>query len=694
MYPILMVVVVIAGVILYQAVDIAIVNGDKWKVEGQNPHFKRKKIEAGRGNIYARDGSLLATSLPFFDISFDPNSTGMRKGDFEANIDSLAFCLATYVDSKYTPGGYKEMLEQKRKDGRKSVPIIRGADLMLKNKISRFPLFRKGQFEGGLIVETRYKRRRPYGILAHRTIGYVRENAKPVGLEGYFDDVLKGKEGEQLMYKVRGDTWIPVEDLAAIEPVNGSDLVTTLDVDLQEITETALMRAVKLHEAAWGTAILMDVKTGAIRAIANLDRDKETGKVWEEFNHAIGSRVEPGSTFKLATMLSLLEDGKVDLNDTVDIEKGEKVFMDKKKIKDSHKHTFSKIPVRMAFEISSNVGMAKLAYESYGSRKNKRNGFIRNLRRFNLDKPTGIAIKGEKIPILKSPDDSLWNGNTVPWMAMGYEVSLTPLQLLTFYNTVANGGKMMKPFLVSEIQRYGKTEEYFKPTVIKSQIASKSNIRKVQSLLRGVVLRGTAKRLNTDKYTFAGKTGTTQLRDRKHRLVGHQASFYGYFPAEKPKYSLAVVIYKPKGGYYGSDVALPVFREIADKIFSARTEMNKPIEKYKKWAMGENVLPQYDVGKKEDFKALFSSINIPHREEGKSKWGVVKVASKDTFDLQPRLIRKNLVPNVVGMGLRDALYLLENKKLKVKVNGYGKVKKQSIKPGTRVRGQTIWLQLG
>ncbi len=700
MYVVLLLVVAAAVGIAVRTVQIGIAERAHWREEGKKERVRLREIEAERGNILAADGSLLATSLPFFDIAFDPNSTAMSKADFEAHIDSLAYCLATWVDPSYTPGGYREYLIQKRNEGARYVPIKRGVTFAEMQRIRQFPLFRLGRYRGGLIVEQRYKRQRPFGLLAHRTIGYLREGAKPVGLEGAFDEVLRGQGGKQYMIRLPEGVWMPMGDLAEVEPKSGDDLLTTIDINMQDITEEALYRAMVRHEATFGVAVVMEVETGAIRAIANLSRTRR-GDIWETYNHAIGTRVEPGSTFKLAAMMAMLEDGCVDLTDSIDIEKGRlELFEEKLEVRDAVAHHYDTVTVAQAFEISSNVGMAKMVLACYG-RPGQAARFVKRLRQFNLHLPTGIEIEGEAKPYIKDPAEpgDAWSGATLPWMSMGYELLLTPLQLLTFYNAVANDGKMMKPYLVQEIQRYGQTVEHFPPVVLKRKIASGQTIRKAQQLLRGVVERGTASKWQSPHYAFAGKTGTTQLDyrrlDDRTEVGGYQASFVGYFPAEAPRYSCIVLISHPrKGGIYGSQVALPVFREIADKIYFTQLELHPPLNSEPRPRLAARALPDYQIGAKGDMKQMLDALHLPYRELTHSDWVVVRTSRNDTLQLLKRRIpEEQVVPNVVGMTLRDALHILENKGLKVTASGFGRVVRQSLKPGTKVSGQTIKLKL-
>ncbi|MCB0640070.1 MAG: transpeptidase family protein, partial [Phaeodactylibacter sp.] len=483
------------------------------------------------------------------------------------------------------------------------------------------------------------------------------------------------------------------------EPKSGDDVVCTIDVDMQDITEGALHRAMSLHDAQYGVAIVMEVETGAVRAIANLGKTKD-GDIWETYNHAVGSATEPGSTFKLASIMALLESGAVKLTDSIDLEQGKTTFYEEE-LEDASYHQLDKTTVQTAFEISSNVGMAKLVQQHFGD-NNKADKFIEYLKKFNLHQRTGIEIEGEASPIIKEAysEEDNWSGTTLPWMSIGYELTLAPIQLLTFYNAIANNGREMKPYLVSKVQRYGETIQNFPPTVINRKIASDRTIRQVRQLLEGVVLRGTASKYNDAPYHFAGKTGTSQLNYRRYdsgsnRVGGYQASFVGYFPAEKPKYSCIVVISSPrKGGFYGGDVALPVFREIADKVYATKTELLEPMNDTPRPILAANHLPDAQIGNRKEMEFLLNTFQLNFVNRDDSPIAVVETTTSDTLELNRRTIVRDRVPNVVGMGLRDALYILENMGLKVEVSGFGKVVRQSIIPGTFAKGQTLRLYLG
>lgn len=702
------VLVPVAVLLVYRTVEIAVLQGPEWKARAAANYIQERDIEPERGNIFAADGSLLATSVPYFDIYFDPFVASDE--DYFEHLDTLAYLLATFVDNTYTVGGMRErllMLRNPELNSSNFVPIKKQVSYAEKRRMEQFPLFNLGRFRGGFIAEKRSERKRPFGLLARRTIGYDRAGYQSIGLEGTFDQHLGGEPGKQIMFKVdpRQDLWMPIEDLTVVEPRTGDDIVTTIDVNMQDIAETALLRSLRHHQAEWGTALVMEVETGAIRAIANLGRDESEQGYYEMYNYGIAMATEPGSTFKLATIMALLEDEHVTLRDSVNIERGRTEFYDAEMVDatDMSKRLDS-TTVQRAFEISSNVGMAKLVDQYYGTgrgdeREEGAREFIERLQSFNLHLPVGIEIEGEADPYIKEPfsEEDQWSGLTLPWMATGYELRITPLQLLTFYNAVANNGRMMKPFLVDEIRRNGEVVEDIKPTVIKKKLASKSTIEQARILLEGVVQQGTATKLRTDRYSFAGKTGTAQLNyhrgSRGTQVGGYQASFAGYFPADNPKYSVIVVINKPRrGSFYGGDVAGPVFREIADKCFNAMIELHEPLNRGPRPVLYASQLPQYDVGFAEDIRTVLDYLNLPAYGTAGSEIAVVS-ARADSLLLQSRSLAENTMPSVIGMGARDALYVLENRGLKVKVQGVGRVRQQSLLPGTRLRGQTVTLKL-
>ena len=684
----------VAGLLFYKAARISVVEGEEWRNMGDSLYLKYVPIIADRGDILAADGSLMTTSLPFFDLHMDFKADGLREDVFRNNVDSLAYYLSTYVNRSVRKTQMRDWLIQKRRKGDRYALLAKNVSIRDLERIKTFPIFRLGKNKGGLIIDRQHVRVKPYRLLASRTLGLDRDNAQLIGLERTFDDYLKGEEGKRLMQRVTGGAWIPVHDLADLEGERGADVVTTIDPRIQDIAEYALLEGLEKSQGSKGTAIVMEVETGAIRAIANLG---STGDGYnEDYNYAVGFSAEPGSTFKLASVIALLEDKGADLETPVDLAGGVGKFFDRT-MKDSKLHGIHESTMREAFEISSNVGIAKLVQDYYG-KDGKAGQFVKRLRELHLHEPTGIELDGEGSPFIKDPasKEDRWSGTTLPWMATGYECRLTPLQILRLYNAIANDGKMMKPYLVSEIVKEGRTVKRFKPETVDSHIASSSTIEKAQELLRGVVENGTAKDYKPQHYMFCGKTGTarTDYYDPNSPRKQYMASFAGYFPAEKPKYSCLVMIYDPvSGGYYGSVIALPVFKKIADRCMGINRELlpKTTLPDTMKDLAG---LRLAGWSEKDELNEIIDELSLDTQVEGDGEWA--RLASGDEIEMEVRdVLEKNLIPELYGMGIRDAIYLLENRGIHVKYNGIGRIKGQSIRSGQPIiKGSTIYLTLG
>lgn len=693
-YAVAALVMFVAVVIFGRLYQISVVQADKWEHKSDSLFMKWVEVKADRGNILADDGSLLATSLPFFDVHFDAKAEGLTDEIFDAGVDSLSWLLSTHIDQQFTPGAYKDWLIQLRQAdpetrGIRYVPIAKKLPYAKMMLLRDFPIFRLGRHKGGLIVEQKADRERPFKLLAQRTIGYVRgDSILPVGLEGSFNSILGGDKGKQLMLRVPGDYYIPINDLAEIEPQPGTDLVTTLDINIQDVAERALLEACQNHDADHGCAIVMETKTGAIRAMANIGRTADGW--WETYNYAVGERVEPGSMFKLASFMAMMEDNYIDdFEQKIPVYKGKVKIYDEELV-DAVPHGLDTMTIREVFANSSNVGTATMVQQFY---KAKPSAFVSRLQQFGLDKVTDIEIGGEEAPILKNPNDpkSEWSGTTLPWMSIGYELLLTPLQLLTFFNAVANDGRMMKPYIVQRTERYGDILKEFRPQTMRRNIADKKTLRKARELLESVVLQGTARNIRSSAVRLAGKTGTAQLNYHKFRAskgIRHQAGFCGYFPAENPFYSCIVVISEPqRGGYHGAEVAAPVFRQIAEKCFAMKAELHPPLNDTAKPKMIANRMPRYDAGAIKDLETSLRWLGLDsYRESGLEEWAVLKTEGRDSLVTAHRTVGDKTIPSVIGMGLKDAIYLLENRGCRVQVEGVGKVRRQSLAPGTRSGG--------
>ena len=684
--------IVMAILLIGSTVKISLFEGSEWRHQGDSTKLRFVDIEPDRGNIYSADGHLLATSVPYFDIHMDLNSEPMSDDIFYKYVDSLSWYLSKHVFIDEAADAVKRRLIRRRNAGDRYFLIKKKSTYEELKLIRGFPMIRLGKYKGGLVVEQGSKRLKPFQFLAHRTIGMNRQHAPSVGLEAYFNQELRGVAGKRLMQKIGAKVWVPVTDLSEIKPEKGADLVTTLDMRMQDICHHALKTGLVKHDASFGLAVIMEVKSGAVKAIANLDK-LQKGGWWEAFNHAVGDATEPGSTFKLASVLALLEDFDIDVYDTININYGYARF-GKNEMRDAETQKSAKVTIKHAFELSSNVGIAKVVNAFYNEDKNAEL-YIARLKQFGLDQPTGIEIAGEGIPEFKEAYSKEWsNVTTLPWMSHGYEVELTALQTLAFYNGVANDGIKMKPYLVEQIvSREG--QKIFKPEIAVKRIASRENIKIAKELLEGVVLHGTGRSLQTDAYRFAGKSGTTKLEYWKGETGKYQASFVGYWPLEDPIYSCIVMVNEPKKeGYYGGSVAGRIFRSIADQCMATDIRLIQLGALNTMERVPSNpLLPSYQAGYAADLKKVANWIPLDYSDQAEGEWSIF-IPEEGQLKLQNRFLKPGQVPNVLGMGLRDALFILENRGMEVKVNGYGRVTKQSIEPGKKLNDQKIMLFLG
>lgn len=659
--------------------------------KAQTQEIREFKLEASRGNILDAKGYLLATSIPIFEIRFDAASPLISDDLFYSKVDSLSEGISRIFGNK-SKARVKKFLVKARKTGNRYYRIERRATYQQLKQLRVLPIFSLGKYKGGLITNRKTIRERPYGELAARTIGY--ENKKEdlhVGIEGAYTDFLTGKEGKQLRRRINHGDWIPLYDENEIEPQNGLDVVTTIDVNMQDITEHALLRQLLDHKAFQGCAVVMEVETGDIKAIANLRFDSTDSKYKEIYNYAIGESIEPGSTFKLPSILTALDDGKVSLDDSLIVGEGYKVYYSRT-VRDVHKIGNGRITVRDAFEQSSNVGLSMIITEAYGENPSE---FVDKLYSMSLNKPLGLQIIGEGKPYIKHPSNKkVWYGTSLPWMSYGYELQITPLQTLAFYNAVANNGRMVKPRFISQIRRDGLLVEEFPIEVINEQIVSDKTIVMAKSLLEGVVERGTGKyTFRNTPYKVAGKTGTAQISvGGKYNKTNYNASFVGYFPANRPKYSCIVVVNNPSSGkYYGGSVAGPAFREISDKIFATYLALEMADD----LVIAENELSQQtEVYWHSDIKTIYDFFGIKtqdfiHDEDWASSNIENGLATIDAV-----LMNKEVVPDVRSMKARDAVFMLENMGMRVSLFGKGTIKSQSVRPGTKLtEGREIKLML-
>ncbi len=690
--------ILLGAVVLGRAFYIQRIEGNYWKDLGKNLHLKYLPIDAERGTIYSEDGNMLSTSVPIFDVFVDFGAEGLREKNgkrFKDNIDSLSISLANLFKDK-NAAAYKKQLQQAYKKEDRYFILKKKISFADYKELRNFPLVRQGRNKSGFIFDTRDKRINPYVLLANRTIGLSREDStKNVGLERSYDSLLKGSSGQRLMRYIAG-AYVPVEG-AQLEPENGKDIITTLDTYMQDVAENALMKMMVGNNSLHGTAIVMETATGKIKAIANLGKQSD-GSYAEDLNYGIGKATEPGSIFKLATLISLLEDKHVTINSTVDCEGGAKLFYGLR-IKDSHMGAHD-ISVKEAFYTSSNVAFAKMADQYYHSQPSR---FIAHLQRFRLDVMTGVDIDAASAKTtIKKPTNRSWANTTIPFMAHGYEELVTPLHMLMLYNAVANNGKMMKPYLVNSVRDYGVDVKTMEPKVLVDKICSDETLVQIKECLRAVVdsVHGTGHKILSDNtYGIAGKTGTavTALNNKGYNKGNkiYQASFIGYFPSNDPKYTMAVVIQNSNESklVYGADVSGTVFKEISDRIYG-RFLSNKQFT-----APANTDTTQYNFfGMKKELVSVFGFLKMPFSDSA-INGDFRKSSMKNNFSFlntswSSTVSSASVTPNVVGMGLKDAVYLLENSGLKVTTAGRGRVVNQSIAAATNFKkGQTISLVL-
>jgi cell division protein FtsI (penicillin-binding protein 3) len=676
----------------YKVAVVQLKEGEKWRAKAEQVNFQYREVPATRGNIYASDGSLLATSLPFYRVAIDP--TMAKSATFKAGIDSLAKELSGFYRDK-SATAYKRMIQDARGDKKRYLILNRkqiGYQDM--QKMATWPIFREGRLGGGVIFEKVEKRYRPYNSLASRTVGFLNEDDYGAGIEYSFNNYLKGKDGKALFQRLAGGSWKPVFDAEDVKPDNGYDVLTTLDVNIQDVAETALRRQLTDRDAAFGSVIVMEVKTGHIKAMSNLQRNKSGVGYSESYNYAVGDigSTEPGSTFKLLSMLALLEENKISLQDKIETGDGTHKFYNQT-MYDSKRGGYGTVTIREAFEKSSNVAISKLVDQHFGASPSK---FMAYIQKAGLAEPLDLQLSGEGKPFFKKPGTKTWYGTSLPWISIGYESKLNPIHTLAFYNAVANDGVMLKPLFVKAVGRGNTLVEEFEPQVLRKQIASAKTVKHLRELLEGVVSRGTARNIRNDNYSIAGKTGTAQKLVNGRYTETYYTSFAGYFPADRPKYSMIVVIDSPKGfAAYGGDVSAPVFKEIADRIYALDMELN-PVDQTK-IHLAENQndkMPVISAGKGEELQGIFETLGLKVNSPEGQDW-VLPAKIDERIAMKINDTDKPVVPDVSGMPLRDALYILENKGLKVIYKGKGRVVTQSIAPGSNLgKDATINLVLG
>jgi cell division protein FtsI (penicillin-binding protein 3) len=640
-------VVAFAFAIAIKLFNIQWVGGDYYRKLAKQRTVKNFEIPANKGNIYSSDGSLLATSIPEYTIRFD--AVTPSEENFEKYYVALSDSLAKLVGK--SSGEFQRDLRKAKNTKNRYFLVAKKLTFTEYMRVKQFPLFKLGANKGGIIAEQQTVRKHPVGLIANRTIGYERDGNQGKGLEYAFRKYLNGTNGHHWMQKIAKNQWKPISDVNELDPVDGYDVISTIDVFIQDIAHHALLKQLEFYKADHGCVVVMETNTGYIKAISNLGKS-EDGSYFETQNYALTESHEPGSTFKLMDLIALIDDKKADTSSVYN-SNGGIVMIQGRPVKDSNHHGYGIASLAKGFEVSSNTILVQATYQAY---KNNPWQFINRINSYGLNKKQGLQIKGEGQPVIPQPGAKNWYGTTLPWMAFGYGVSMTPLQTLSLYNAVANDGKMVKPIFVSEIKEWSKTIKKYDPEVINPKICSDETLLKVRKVLENVVKNGTGKSLYSADFSMAGKTGTAQV-DYSKAEMSYASSFVGYFPADQPKYSCIVVVHNPdkSKGYYGADVAGPVFKRIAQKIFTDVPNTNK-----------------------------FTNIKLKSKKQEILYSEFEKKSQGNT----------NKVPNVKGMAGMDAVSLLENLGFKVKFIGVGKVKKQSINPGeTFKKNQIITIEL-
>ncbi len=681
-------IVVAVGIwIVLAIVKIQVKEKDELLERASKRELKIRDEKAHRGNVISKNGTLLATSVPRYSIYFDPVS--VEEELFNREVAQLADSLSRLLKNK-SKQQYVSYLKDARAKGRRYVKIANKISVADYKRMQNFPIFRAGKNKGGFIAERSYVRELPYGELAARTIGYVREEENIfVGLEGAYNSSLRGSDGKQLVRRINGNFWMPMPSSDNVDPVNGDDVYTSIDIEIQDVAENALKKCLIENDALQGCVVLMDVKSGFVEVMASLSYNEEKNKYEEAYNFALRHNVEPGSTFKAITMCALLENNpSLDIDSKLQLGMTDYKVFYKRTMRDSHRVTDEKgyTTIRNAFEQSSNIAFATLVEDAFVDNPQR---YIDLIYKTKIQEPLNLDIKGEARPDIKTTKDKRWSKLSLPWMSIGYEVMMTPIQILTFYNAIANDGVMVKPQFVKEIRHGNEVKQTFDTIVINERIASEGTIETLQELLEGVVQNGTAKNMSKLGFSVAGKTGTAQISQGSagYNKKNYTATFVGYFPADEPKYSCIIVVSNPRGKrYYGSSVSGPVFKEIAEKIYATRLGV---IDETGDYEANCNSFATSSMVYFNDFLDYCNMENISFVDNVQdNEWVSVNKANDELF-VNSVEFEENIVPDVKGMNVTDAVYLLESMGWKVKFDGYGKVKSQSVKPNTELRKGSV-----
>jgi len=691
---------VVAVGIVFRAFNTAFVEKDKWMKVAESQQRPNRLVQPGRGNIYSSDGKLMATSVPRYYTYIDFRADGFDRDTFLHSkiqgVDSLAIYLSRKLKDK-TPAGYRAHLIKGLESKSRQYPVYKGrisySDL---KEIRKYPFLNRGRNKSGFYTKEMVQRQKPFGTLASRTVGDIYGEIEVSGitkgkngLELQYDSLLRGESGLSSVRRVGGG-WTNVTE---IEPVDGMDIRTTIDINIQDITEKSLVDMLKSIDAESGTAVVMEVSTGEIKGITNMGRLRP-GVYGETKNHAVADETEPGSTFKVASMMVALEDGVCQPGDTVDTGNGVYMYHGARMTDhNNHRGGYGRLSAEQAIWNSSNIGVAKIVLKGYSNNPTK---FVEGLHRVGMTADLNLEIPGAGRSKIRFPNDSVryWSKTTLPWMSFGYETQIPPIYTLTFFNAIANNGKMVRPMFTKEILHNGETVQSFSPEVINSSICSDRTLEIIKSMLVGVVEKGTGKAVHSDIIPIAGKTGTAQIATGGvYRTSGHQVSFCGYFPADNPKYTCIVVIRRPKGTPSGGLMSGAVVKSIAEKIYAS--DMVFDIRKIDPDSTAQPI-PSVKGGDLKAVKTILSKLDVKtDADDLETDWVTASIdPDNDKIILKDISINQGITPRVIGMGAKDAVYLLEQAGLQVSLSGAGRVVTQSISPGQKIaRGQTVLLTL-
>lgn len=705
---IFIVMLVVAAGVFYRIIEIQFFEEEeKWKEKGAGYSENLKTIVPSKGNVLSKNGSIMAISVPVYHMHWDTKCEGIDWNSFEKNKDEVCKEISRVLDKDDLPmESVKRKFDSAIEDSSRYYPIEKNIPYLKYKELKDIVFIKNGRLKSGLIFEKDYTRENPFDDLASITIGSRKYNIRgeETGIELAWNQELAGVEGLQTQYRIPGGYWLPKSDDYIREPKEGIDVLTTIDMHLQDVATSSLRKQLEEHDAAWGVVVLMEVETGYVRAISNLEWNDTTKLKYtsptepEHKNYAIYGKCEPGSTFKLASLMTCLESGELLLTDSIDTGNGVFKFHDQE-MKDSNwkEGGHGKISVKDIFTRSSNVGSALAVKQSFENDPQK---FLDGLQNIGVTRPLNVNLPGEQAPnVHTSVSEKDWTGVSLTSMAIGYELEQTPLQTLALYSAVANNGKMMKPVFVTETRKNGETVESFGPEVINERICKASTLQDCKTMLESVCIpegEGTAARIFKDSpYKVAGKTGTCRITENGHYQKGrYRASFAGYFPADNPIYSCIVVISDTKSGsYYGSTIAAPVFKDLADLIYATdakfHTTLDSPL-----LAEEHQYLPTANDGERSEMIYLYETLGIPYEDKSNASDWINVSTAKEKVSITSRTIEQYKVPDVKGMGLKDALYLLENAGLRVEYEGNGVVKSQTPNSGSDLTSQsTIELKL-